>query len=75
MRKARFKVSGENFDGVAVATVVIEGPLIRVRPLRRRREYVLPLAHVALSVIWQVTRAEAATKAKRKPRKRLVKRY
>jgi hypothetical protein len=81
MRRARFKVAGENFDGTAVATVVIEGgsvnPIIRVRPLRRRKEYTVPLAKVALTIIWSVVRAEAAEKAKTKKRsrKRLVKRY
>lgn len=79
MRRARFRVTGANFDGVAEATVVIEDgtyPLVRVRPLRRHKEYVLPLADVALSVIWRVVQAEAAEKAKaKKPRKRRVKRY
>ena len=68
MRRARFKLVGR-FDGTAGATLVIEQEgnyaLMRVRPTRRRREYVLPLDDVARSVIFHVVRAELRDKRRR----------
>lgn len=76
MSKSRFKVFGK-FDGTAEATVTIDrgAGLISVRPLRRRREYTLPLADVAETVMWRIIKAEAnakllAKKAARKARGR-----
>lgn len=61
-RRAHFTVEGRNFDGKKKASVVVEqdGPhtLVRVRPSRHRREFVLPLADVAERVIWAVVLAE-----------------
>lgn len=76
MSVSRFRVYGKDFDGVNVATVEIDrGPMVfRVRPLRRRKVYELPLAFVAESVMWQIERAQAREKkalkeARRKLRK------
>ena len=72
MRRARFTVSapGDRFDGATSCTVLIEqdGPhtLVRVRPYRRRREFILTLAAVAQKVIWQVARVEADEKRRAK---------
>jgi hypothetical protein len=77
MRRARFKVTDEDrrgFNGAQQATVIIEQEgghaLVRVRPFRRRREYVLSLATVAKMVIWKVVWAEAVEKRKSKKRRR-----
>ena len=71
MRRAIFKIAapaGERFDGALSATVIIEqeGPytLLKVRPYRRRREYVLHLSAVATQVIWRVAKAEDAERRK-----------
>lgn len=34
--------------------------LVSVRPLRRRREYIMPLDMVAEMICWRVTRADLA---------------
>ena len=63
MHRAHFEVEGATFDGAKKATVLIEqdGPhaLVRVRPYRRHREFVLPLGDVAQIVIERVVKAEA----------------
>lgn len=75
MSRSRFKIEGR-FDGTAGATVTIDrgAMLFSVRPLRRRREYTLPLTDVAEMVLWRIVKAEAAAKLelKRKKRKGLL---
>ena len=61
--RARFRERiAERIDGAAAATVTIEGPpgelMFCVRPLGRRRLYVLPLRRVARGVVYDVVRAE-----------------
>jgi hypothetical protein len=53
-------------------TVTIErdSGLFAVRPLRRRRDYVLPLASVAEMVVARVIKAELAERAAAKRRRR-----
>jgi len=48
--------------------------LVSVRPLRRRREYTLPLSRVAAFIVQTIIRAEAAEKrrTKAKGRRKLV---
>ena len=77
MRRARFTVSAatpRQFDGANSATVLVEidGPhaLVRVRPYRRRREFILPLSAVAGMVIFRVAKADAADKARERRAKR-----
>jgi len=74
-RRAHFAVEGRNFDGKKTASVVVEqdGPhtLLRVRPSRHRREFVLPLADVAERVIWAVVRAEVDRDSERSPVRRV----
>lgn len=67
MSKSRFKIFGR-FDGASSATVTIDrgSNTISVRPLRRHKEYMLPLADVAESIIWRIVKAEAAAKLKAK---------
>jgi hypothetical protein len=70
MRARHFRLVGR-FDGVAGAGVTIEpiaggGFLFRVRPLRRRRSFDLPLEDVARAVIYDVVRAELRAKAREK---------
>jgi len=72
MSKSKFRVFGR-FDGVNEATVTIDrGPgTISVRPLRRKREYILPLSEIAIITMERIIKAEArekmlARKAKRK---------
>lgn len=75
MSRSRFKIEGR-FDGTTGATVTIDrgAMLFSVRPLRRRREYTLPLTDVAEMVLWRIVKAEAAAKLelKRKKRKGLL---
>lgn len=68
MGVARFKVFGRNFDGTKEATVEIDrGPgIFRVRPLRRRKVYELPLAYVAEMVLWSCIKAEVREKKRLK---------
>lgn len=76
MRRARFRVvdldDPRGFNGVQVATVTVEvdgaNAVVRVRPLRRKKEYVMTLASVAKRVIWANVMAEAAER--RRSRKR-----
>ena len=73
-RRVKFRVAG-TFDiggGWQVATVVIdrEHGLFSVRPLRRRREYTLPLAIVAAMVCDRIIKQEVAAKKAAKKAKR-----
>lgn len=65
-RRARFRVAGERFDlaRATEGTVTIDrdSGLFGVRPLRRRREYVLPLATVAGMVVRAIVLSEARAK-------------
>lgn len=76
-RKTRARVVGR-FDRAfpTEATVVIDkhAGLISVRPFRRRREFVLPLARIAEYVVHTVIRAEVAEKLAGKKRARKVRR-
>lgn len=69
--KARFRVIGK-FDIARTqeATVIVEREslLFKVRPLRRRREFVLPLANVAEIVVAKVIKAEVAERRRKKAR-------
>lgn len=71
MSKAKFKTYGR-FDGANTATVTIDrnADLFSVRPLRRKREYTLPLAVIAEMVIWRIVKAEAAEKLAAKKRRK-----
>lgn len=64
-RNARFAVEWR-FDGTTRATVTINrrAGTIEVRPYRRRRSYVLPLADVAQFLCERIAKAEAAAKRK-----------
>lgn len=76
MRRARFKVAWTTrLDGAREATVTIDRDrmLFAVRPLRRRREYVLPLAAVAEMVVWRLVNLEAREKRAEKVRRRKAK--
>lgn len=74
---SRFKVVGR-LDGsrIAEGTVSIDRNLglLSVRPLRRRREYVLPLAAVAEIVCTKVIKAEIAAARHEKAQARKVSR-
>lgn len=70
VRCAHFRVLGR-FDGSDVATVTIEHhdparAFLRVRPLRRRRAFELPLAEVARGLIYDVIKRELAEKRRAK---------
>ena len=70
MSKSKFRIEGR-FDGANGATVTINRdgvPLFAVRPLRRKREYTLPLKDVAEMVLWRIVKAEAGVDLK--PRKK-----
>lgn len=74
MSKSRFRTYS-SLDKAPGATVTIDrGALtFSVRPLRRKREFTLPLHVVAEMVWWRIVKAElvekkAAKKAKRKVR-------
>ena len=65
--RARFRQRiAERLDGAAAVTVEIAGRpdalMFRVRPLRRRRVYELPLIAVARGVLYDVVRAELGRK-------------
>ena len=59
--RARFRVLGR-LDGTRVqegtVSITRDSGLISVRPLGRRREYVLPLSTVAEMIVARVVRAE-----------------
>lgn len=81
MRRAHFRVVARA-DGPRMGPVTVtisqvgEQPdaLISVRPLRRKRTFDMPLAHVAQLVVERVIRAEVALKKaeRRASRKRRV---
>lgn len=68
-RKKRIHVAGKGtlIDGAPSATMTIDtaAGLIGVRPFRRRREYILPLASVAQMIVYRTVTAEVES-AKRK---------
>ena len=80
MSRARFKVTSKKaeFNKANSATVVISrlGGVFSVRPHRQRKTYALPLADVALMVLWRILKAEAEAKllAKRAGKPKLVRR-
>lgn len=74
-RRCRFRVVAKLDRGVPQeGTVEIDrdSGLVSVRPLRRRRTYVLPLSRVAAFVVHAIVRAEVAERraARRRRRKR-----
>jgi hypothetical protein len=71
MSKSKFRVDGR-MDGANGATVTIDRGvgLFSVRPLRRKREYTLPLKDVAEMVLWRIVKAEANEKLKLKKLRR-----
>ncbi len=73
MRRARFRLVGR-FDGARGATVTIlhDGAdgLMSVRPLRRRREFTLPLSRVAQWLVEEIYFAEHAERRLRARRRR-----
>mgnify|MGYP001564365114 CR=1 FL=1 len=74
MRRARLRVIGR-FDAASrtqEATVEIDRAalLFSVRPLRRRRTYVLPLATVAEIVCQRIIKAEVAERLAAKRRRK-----
>lgn len=83
MSRARFRVSLDrpDFNKAKTATVVVSrtSRVFSVRPYRQHKTYSLPLADVALMVMWRCIQAEvAATKAEKlknkPPKKYLAKR-
>jgi hypothetical protein len=75
LRRVRFRERiATRVDGAASATVTIEGPpgelMFCVRPMRRRRLYVLPLNVVARGVVYDVVRAELVRQVKQGARRR-----
>lgn len=75
--RAKFRVQWPRpLDGANAATVIIDRArgLFAVRPLRRRREYVLPLATVAEWCVWSVARVELREKVKAKKAARAARR-
>lgn len=67
MRRARFPVTWPApIDGTHRGTVTVDRSrgLFCVRPLRRRREYVLPLGTVAALVVWRLVGLETRERAK-----------
>lgn len=69
--RARFRVVGRiDTAHSATATVDEQAGLVSVRPYRRRRDYVLPLADVARWIIAQVVTAELAEKRRGERRTR-----
>jgi len=68
-RQVHLRVIGRLDTGrVQEGTVTIRRDLglVEVRPLRRRRSYILPLSAVAEMVVSRVVRAELAERAKTK---------
>jgi len=61
--RSRFKVALEKpeFNGAKSATILIgrAGGYFTVRPFRQRKTYALPLAEVALMVLWRIVKSEA----------------
>lgn len=77
MSVARFRVAFPRpLDGVSEATVTIDRTrqLFAVRPLRRRREYVLPLAAVAEWTVWGVAKAEQRERERARKAARVARR-
>lgn len=69
--KSKFRIDGR-FDSAPGVTVTIDrnAGLFSVRPLRRKREYTLPLRTVAEMVFWRIVKSEAAEKIAAKKRKK-----
>lgn len=70
-RKVHVRVVGR-IDAAPAATITIDcqGGLISVRPLRRRREYTLPLMAVAQYIMGAVVRSELADKKRKRTKVR-----
>jgi len=70
-RKVHVRVVGR-IDGAQAATVTIDcqAGLISVRPLRRRREYVVPLQSVVRHIVAVVCRSEQADKQRKRTKVR-----
>ena len=66
-RKVHVRVVGR-IDGAQAATVTIDcqAGLISVRPLRRRREYTVPLDSVVRHIVASVVRSELADKKRKR---------
>jgi hypothetical protein len=72
-RVARFRIVGRLDTGrpqEGTVTITRDSLLLSVRPLRRRREYVLPLAAVAEIIVARVLKAELAERVARKVARR-----
>ena len=62
MTLSRFRVTlPRRIDGATEATITIdrERQVARVRPLRKRREYIIPLAEVAERAIYRGARVDS----------------
>ena len=70
-RKVHVRVVGR-IDGAQAATVTIDcqAGLISVRPLRRRREYTVPLDSVVRHIVASVVRSELADKKRKRTKVR-----
>lgn len=70
-RKVHVRVVGR-IDGAQAATVTIDcqAGLISVRPLRRHREYTVPLHSVVQHIVASVARAELADKKRKRTKVR-----
>ena len=72
-RIARFRVVAQ-VDGArpvpCTVTIDRDAQIASVRPLRRRREYTLPLSRVASFIVQSIVRAEVAEKRRAKGGKR-----
>jgi hypothetical protein len=78
MSRAKFRVHGR-FDSagaaqVATVTITRDTKVFKVRPLRRRRAYELPLSYVAAMVCQQIIWCEAMERRRAKAAARKAKR-
>jgi hypothetical protein len=69
-RKVHVRVVGR-IDAAPAATITIDcaNGLVSVRPLRRRREYTVPLMSVAQHIMGVVVRSELAEKKRKRSHK------
>lgn len=76
-RRSRFPVTfARPLEHALRATLCIERErgLVSVRLHQRRREYVLPLAWVAETIVWAVAKAEAQDKAQERRKAKAARR-